>query len=233
MRLSTPTSRRLVMLKARAVNVVDSTLIPAMPGTITFRSCWLPWKIAPKKARNSRGRRKLKKAELGLRQNRRRSRRYWRQVMAPKLGLCVLGPTGDLQVDVLEGGPAHGQALEPPALGQRLGGQFVQERRGVVGLALDEAAVHVAVGDEVAVAAPQRARRALDDDPPRAHDGHAVGQGLGLVEVVGGEQDGLAQRLERADRLPGVPPRPRVKAGGRLVEEDQLRIADQGQGEVQ
>ena len=43
------------MLNASAVNVVDITAIPAIPGTITFRSCWLPWKIAPKNARNSSG----------------------------------------------------------------------------------------------------------------------------------------------------------------------------------
>src|SRR3954452_16262528 len=233
MRLSTPTSRRLVMLKARAVNVVESTLIPAIPGTITFRSCWLPWKIAPKKARNSSGSRKLKKAELGLRQNSRRSSRYWRQVIAAKDGLGVLGTGGDLQVDVLERGAADGQALESPALGQRLGRELVEQLRRVVRLALDEAAVHVAVGDEVAVAAPERPRGALDDDSPRAHDGHAVGQGLGLVEVVGGEQDGLAQGLQRADRLPGVAPRARVEAGRGLVEEDQLGVADQGEGEVQ
>src|SRR4051794_27946051 len=233
MRLSTPTSRRLVMLKASAVNVVESTLIPAIPGTITFRSCWLPLKIAPKKARNRRGSRKLKNAELGLRQNSRRSSRYWRQVIAAKDGLCVLGTGGDLQVDVLERGAADGQALEPPPVGQRLGRELVEQRRGVVRLALDQAAVHVAVGDEIAVAAPERPGGALDDDAPRAHDGHAVGQGLGLVEVMGGEQDGLAQRLERADRLPGVAPRRRVEAGRGLVEEDQLGVADQGQGEVQ
>src|SRR5919205_4201481 len=97
MRFNTPCSRRNVMLNASAVNVVDITLIPAMPGTITFRSCWLPCRIAPKKARNSNGSRKLKNAALGLRQNSRRSSRYCRQVRARS---DLIG--GQLQVDLLQ-----------------------------------------------------------------------------------------------------------------------------------
>ena len=65
------------MFMASALNVVDMTLRPAMPGTITSRLSWLPGKIAPNSARNSSGRKKLKKAAVGLRQNMRRSRRYW------------------------------------------------------------------------------------------------------------------------------------------------------------
>jgi hypothetical protein len=76
MRLSTPCSRRKVTFMASALNVVDMTLRPAMPGTITSRLSWLPWKIAPNSARNSSGRKKLKNAADGLRQNMRRSRRY-------------------------------------------------------------------------------------------------------------------------------------------------------------
>ena len=81
-RLSTPDSRRNVRLKASAEKVVESTLIPAIPGTITLRSFWLLLKIAPKKPRNSSGSRKLKNAALGLRQNSLRSRRYWRHTSA-------------------------------------------------------------------------------------------------------------------------------------------------------
>ena len=67
------------MFIASALNVVDMMLIPAMPGTITSRLSWLPLKIAPNSARNSSGRKKLKNAAVGLRQNIRRSRRYWCQ----------------------------------------------------------------------------------------------------------------------------------------------------------
>src|SRR3954469_6677040 len=97
MRLSTPDSRRNVRLKASALNVVESTLIPAMPGTMTSSCSWSPWKIAPKKPRNSSGSRKLKNAALGLRQNSRRSRRYWRHVTATS---DLIG--GQLQVDLFQ-----------------------------------------------------------------------------------------------------------------------------------
>src|SRR5438309_342869 len=114
------------MLYASAVKVVDITAIPAIPGTITFRSCCLPWRIAPNSARNRSGSRKLKKAALGLRQKSFRSRRYWRQARVSAsaiLGLLawselVLGGRppaivgspvgGQLQVHVLERGPRHG-----------------------------------------------------------------------------------------------------------------------------
>src|SRR3712207_8273547 len=94
MRLSTPASRRKVRLNASAENVVDSTLIPAIPGTMTSSCSWSPAKMAPKNARNSSGSRKLKNAALGLRQNSRRSSRYWRQARS-SIGR-------ELQVDVLE-----------------------------------------------------------------------------------------------------------------------------------
>src|SRR5919107_638531 len=85
MRFSTPCSRRNVRFIASALNVVDITLMPAIPGTITSRLSWLPPKIAPNSARNRSGRKKLKNAADGLRQNIRRSRRYWYQASAASL----------------------------------------------------------------------------------------------------------------------------------------------------
>src|SRR5919108_6667068 len=149
MRLSTPCSRRKVMLKASAVNVVDITAIPAIPGTITFRSFWLPENTAPNRPRRISGNRKLKKAALGLRQNRRRSRRYWRQVRAAS---SFIGG-GQLQGDVLQRGPGDREVPQPLAAGQRLRGQLVQQRGGVVGLALHQRAVAVAVRHAVALGA--------------------------------------------------------------------------------
>ena len=67
---------------------------------------------------------------------------------------------------------------------------------------------------------------ALGDDAALAQDRHAVGEVLGLVHVVGGEEDRLAERLEALDHVPGVAPGGRVEAGGRLVEEDQVGVAD-------
>ena len=66
------------MFMARALNVVDMTLMPRMPGTMTLSVFWSPEKIAPKRKRKSSGRMKEKKAAVGLRQNIRRSRRHWR-----------------------------------------------------------------------------------------------------------------------------------------------------------
>jgi hypothetical protein len=50
---------------------------------------------------------------------------------------------------------------------------------------------------------------------------------------VGREQDGLAERAERADHLPGGAARGGVESRGRLVEEQHLRVADQAQAEVE
>src|SRR3954464_10248379 len=142
MRLSTPDSRRNVRLNASAEKVVDSTAIPAIPGTITSRSSWLDEKIAPKNARNSSGGTKLKNAALGLRQKSLRSRRYWRHVSAVS---DLIG--GQLQVDVLQRRPRDLEVLERLAARQRLAGQLVERARRVVGDELDDLAGRVAVGD--------------------------------------------------------------------------------------
>src|SRR3954469_7576555 len=109
MRLSTPCSRRNVRFIVSDENVVAMIDMPAMPGISTSRSSWLPLKIAPNRARNSSGSRKLKNAALGLRQNIRRSRRYWchARARASDIGGLLhrrgrLG--GQLEVDVLQRG---------------------------------------------------------------------------------------------------------------------------------
>src|SRR2546430_10426169 len=45
------------------------------------------------------------------------------------------------------------------------------------------------------------------------------------------QQDRLPERAERADHLPGSAARSRVEAGRRLVEEEQLRVADERRSE--
>ncbi len=113
----------------------------------------------------------------------------------------------------------------------------MQQRGRVVGLALDQLAVAVAVGDAVVrragAAVAELARRPDREHAPVLDDRHAVGELLRLVEVVGGQQDRLAERAQRAHRLPGGAARLRVEAGGGLVEEDQLGVADERQREVQ
>jgi hypothetical protein len=50
---------------------------------------------------------------------------------------------------------------------------------------------------------------------------------------VGGEQDRLALVAQATDQLPGPPAGLGVEAGGRLVEVDQLRVADHAEGEIE
>ena len=100
-----------------------------------------------------------------------------------------------------------------------------------------------ATNDDVAVLAPAHLRldrapdqlvgRAELDDPAVAQDGKAVGELLRLVEVVRRQEDRLPQRPQRADHLPGRAAGGRVEAGRRLVEEEQLGIADQRDAEVE
>src|ERR1700693_1788512 len=130
--------------------------MPAIAGIRRLSWCWLPARIAPPPARNSSGSRKLKNAALGLRQNMRRSRRYWRQPSAtalsrpgrrrPTSASCI---GGQLQVDVPERRAADAQLLQALAARQRVGGQLGEQRRRVVGLALEQPAVARAPGDAV------------------------------------------------------------------------------------
>src|SRR4051794_4844501 len=228
-RFNTPMSRSAVMLYDSAVKVAATTLIPAIPGTMMSRVFWSPLEIEPNRARKIRGNRKLKKAALGLRQNIRRSSRYCRQVSARS----DIGR--QLQVDLLQRGPRDVQLLQLLAAVQRLARELVQDARRVVGHGLDELARPVAVGDPHPARGldAQLARRADGEDPPLLDDRHPVGELLGLVEVVRGQHDRLAQRAQRADRLPRAAPGGGVEAGRRLVEEDQLGVADERQREVE
>src|SRR5919107_4439065 len=154
MRFSTPCSRRNVRFIASALNVVDITLMPAMPGTITSRLSWLPPKIAPKSARNSSGRKKLKNAADGLRQNIRRSRRYWCQARTAESGtgrrLLRLRLGRQLEVDVLERRARHRQVAQRLAARERPARELVQQRGRVLRLARHDLARLVAPRHAVA-----------------------------------------------------------------------------------
>src|SRR5438067_952067 len=230
MRLSTSVSRSCVMLNASAVNVVDMMLSPAMPGTMMFSAIWSLDASPPISASRISGSRKLKKAAEGLRQNMRRSSRYCRQVNVSALSIL-----GQLEVDVLQRGPRHGQIAQAlPAREGRLG-QLVEQDRGIVGLALVDQAAAVTPGDAVAgrISGAQVGGRALGQDAPVLDDRDPVREGLGLLEVVGREQDGLAEALERPHGVPRRPPGGGVEPRRRLVEEDQLRVTHQRQREVE
>ena len=60
--------------------------MPAIPGTTTSSCSCSPANTAPNIASSSSGSRKPKNAAVGLRQNIRRSSRYWRQAAAPHDG---------------------------------------------------------------------------------------------------------------------------------------------------
>ena len=68
---------------------------------------------------------------------------------------------------------------------------------------------------------------------PAGDDRHPVGEPLRLVHVVGGEEDGLAEVAQAGDHVPGLAPRRGVEAGRRLVEEEQLGVADQRHADVE
>ena len=64
-------------------------------------------------------------------------------------------------------------------------------------------------------------------------DGYPVREAFRLVHVVRGEDHGCSRRTQPVDQVPGGVARLRVQAGRGLVEEHQLRAADDGGGEGQ
>jgi len=64
-------------------------------------------------------------------------------------------------------------------------------------------------------------------------DRDAGGEAVGFLEVLGGEQNGHAVARELGHDPPQLLARPGVQSGGRLVEQDDRRAADEARGEVQ
>ena len=83
------------------------------------------------------------------------------------------------------------------------------------------------------VASADGRRRALGYDQPVGDHRHPVGQGLRLVHVVGGEHDRDARAAQAADDFPRLVARIRIEPGRRLVQEQQVRSANQAQGQIQ
>jgi hypothetical protein len=76
-------------------------------------------------------------------------------------------------------------------------------------------------------------RRPLGDDPSLVDDGEHLGQAVGLLEVLGGQQHGGAVVDERLDHLPQVVAALGVEPGGGLVEEEDARAGHQRGSEVE
>ena len=68
---------------------------------------------------------------------------------------------------------------------------------------------------------------------PAVEHGDAVGEPVRLLEVLGGEEDGHPLAGEPGDRVPHRLAAARVEPDGRLVEEHDLRLADEAGGEVE
>ncbi len=75
--------------------------------------------------------------------------------------------------------------------------------------------------------------RADLDHPAGLEDHDPPGQGVGLFEVLGGEQHGRAGSDELADRLPQREAALGIEPGCRLVQEQHRRLMHQRRGDVE
>ena len=156
--------------------------------------------------------------------------------------------TGELEVDVLERRPHDVQVVELDAMLDCPARQAVEGGGEVLGDEVDEpvggSVVGYVIGQSCSrwqpeadpgaslVTAADSRGRAFGDYPAGGDDGYAVGQELRLVHVVRGEQHRLAQFGQVFHDLPGLAPGRGVEAGRGLVQEKQLRVADEGNAYV-
>ena len=173
------------------------------------------------------------------------------------LDFVVVAAAGQAQEDVLQAGLAAGQVGQA---GAAAGGEVEQADEGglhVGGLqgdgAIGRGGVGVDGGDgregaqvrrgQVAGGqagadrgrhpepADQGGRGVAGDDAPAVHDRDPVAELLGLLHVVGGQDDRRTAGPDPADGVPEVAAGLRVEPGRRLVEEDDAGVVDQGQGD--
>ena len=76
-------------------------------------------------------------------------------------------------------------------------------------------------------------RGTFGDDPTVVQDGDPVGEMVGFVQVLGGEQDRDAAGGELNDVVPHPPPAAGIQAGRGFVEEDHPGGTDQRHRQVQ
>ena len=79
----------------------------------------------------------------------------------------------------------------------------------------------------------ERGRGAGRDDAAVVEHDEVVGELLGLLQVLRGQQHGGAVDGQRADLVPDLVAVAGVQPGGRLVEEQHVRAADEAHGEVE
>ena len=140
----------------------------------------------------------------------------------------------EAEVDVLERRPPDLEPFELATCGERRGRQLGEDpgrlRRSSTTMSLAVLAVPDLDVSARRRSAPRASRCATS---ALADHGDAVGELLRLVEVVGREEDRLAERAQRADEIPRSAARGRVEPGRRLVEEHELGVADQRDAEVE
>ena len=74
---------------------------------------------------------------------------------------------------------------------------------------------------------------ALRDEPAVVEEGDPVSQPVGLLEVLGGEEDRHAGGDQAANDLPHGAARARIEASGGLVQENDTRVADKRHRQIQ
>ena len=163
---------------------------------------------------------------------------------------------GDAQEHVVQAGLLDGHALQPDAravqrahqLGHVLRGALEVQAQLAVGrlAARGHRGQHI-VGPRRVLAGPELQlddlfadlalelrRRAAGDDPALVDDGDLVGQAVGLLEVLRGEEDRHAELVvEAAHFFPDRRPAGRVEARGGLVQEQDTGVVDEGEGQVE
>ena len=78
----------------------------------------------------------------------------------------------------------------------------------------------------------ERSRSIQDQKPAMVDDAHPAGHSVRLVHLVSGEENGPGVG-EGLDVFPHQDPALRIQAGLGLVENQQLRVVDQGQGQIE
>src|SRR5688572_11424863 len=137
-----------------------------------------------------------------------------RPVQVGELALAGQGPEERIDVGrVCEHGVAH--FLDP----RRQRSHALHPRVDALPMHLDHLRLDV-VGD-------QGARRALGNDAPVIHDREPLAEPLRLLHEVRSEDQRLAFGRQPAHALPDEVARLRIEPGGRLVEEEKLRIVDE------
>jgi hypothetical protein len=125
--------------------------------------------------------------------------------------------------------PMHLPDRQPPAFSLSTRAIDTRQREQVL---LGQRGIYAAVDCELddvfgAQRGNQLARRAERNDAAMIHDRNAIAESRRFLHVVGGEKHRPSARLQSLDNLPRLMPRLRVEPGRGLIEEQQLRIADQ------